>query len=212
MGADVLSDPRQHLLHTRAVRHDDHRFGGLTTLWAADSSISREGGIEALLFVDYVKSLFILFGLSTLLITPSMASFNYLVAPTPVSTDWLNRLSWTNLPTKDAKSYWLYATLLPVTVACTLYMLTRNITRAIELQRQALAATVQGTLQVRKFFVVVTNIPHHWDLERVRHHYAAWKGHVDYIKRVPTHLHQRSARLASLVRLMSNEKHPSSPT
>lgn len=193
-------------MDAQAVPPHRPRLGILATLWTRDSSSLQECGVEALLFLHYLRSLFILFGLSTILITPSIASFNYFAATHPVSTDWLNRLSWSNLPTKDTKLYWLYAMLLPLMVALVLYVLTQNIARAVELRGQALFHRDDGLSRGRRFFVALTNIPRDWDLERVQHYYSEWRDRIDHIRHIPVHASRRPAKLAWLIRLIERRE------
>lgn len=174
-------------------------------LWTGDSSLPHEYGVEALLFLHYLRSLSVLFGLSTVFITPSISCFNHFAATHPSSTDWLDMLSWSNLPTKEVKSYWLYAALLPAVVAFTLYILTQNIARATELRRQALCATDQDHHRQR-FLVAVNNVPQGWGLDRVRRHYSAWKDHIEYTQPIPAYLGRRLAKLEALIRLIERRE------
>ncbi|KAK5309018.1 hypothetical protein LTR70_010672, partial [Exophiala xenobiotica] len=64
-------------------------------------TLSTDLGLEAVMFLHYLRSLCLLCGSLVLWVTPSMACFNAFVSRRPRSTDWLNRLSWTNLPTQD---------------------------------------------------------------------------------------------------------------
>lgn len=171
-----------------------------------DSTLLQECGVETVLFLHYLRSLFLLFGLLTVLVTPSIASFNYLAAGHPASTDWLNMLSWSNLPTKDARSYWLYAMLVPLMVAFMLYNFTRHITRATELRREALSTMDQRTRRQRRFFVVLANATRHWDADAVQHCCSRWKDRVDYIRHIPASWGCRSARLAELIQLIEQRE------
>lgn len=149
--------------------------------------------MEALLFLHHLRSLFTLFALLTVLVTPSMASFNYFAAVQPASTDWLNMLSWSNLSTNDARSYWLYALLTPTMNAFTLWVLSRALTRAVQLRADALVSrpTRDDPHPHRGYFVAVENIPTEWDMDRVWEHYSDWRDHIIGIYEVPVQARRR---------------------
>ncbi|KAK5072291.1 hypothetical protein LTR70_010633 [Exophiala xenobiotica] len=78
-----------------------------TMLQPLDCTVLDAVGIEAVMFLHYLRSLCLLFGCLAIWVTPSIACFNALAASKPASNDWLNMLSWANLSTKDARLYWL---------------------------------------------------------------------------------------------------------
>ncbi|KAK5074494.1 phosphate metabolism protein 7 [Exophiala xenobiotica] len=157
-----------------------------TFLQPLDRTVLNAIGIEAVMFLHYLRSF--------------IACFNALASSKPVSNDWLNMLSWTNLSTKDVRLYWFYTAMTPLTVAVVLYFLSRGLTQAIQLRRNALTAEVQVLAPQRRrmYSVVVTNVPPQWDSDQVRACYSRWDHHIERVDRFSTDLLSPGGEVAQL--------------
>ncbi|KAK5082555.1 sporulation-specific protein 75 [Exophiala xenobiotica] len=198
----IVVRPRQHRARysPRALLHSTVLAVLQTLLQPVERTISDAIGIEAVMFLHYLRSLCLLFGCLAIWVTPSIACFNALATSKPASNDWLNMLSWTNLSTKDARLYWFYAVMTPLTVTIVLYFLSRGLTQAIQLRRNALTAEVQVLAPQRRrmYSVVVTNVPPQWDSDQVRACYSRWDHHIERIDRFSTDLLSPGGEVAQL--------------
>lgn len=199
-----VSHPRKHIfLHTTASPLRRNLFRTVRTLLKEpESTFVHDCGVESVLFLHYLWSLFTLFGSTTLFITPSIACFNYFSQDRISPADKLNMLSWSNGSTKDAKRNWLYAILVPATTGFILCLTSKNLAQAVELRRAALATQFSGSGHTApcKYFVVVKNVPSHWGAEKIREHYAPWRDHIVCVRPVSSLRSDSLAQLRSLVR------------
>ncbi|KAJ9653610.1 hypothetical protein H2198_007234 [Neophaeococcomyces mojaviensis] len=140
-----------------------------------------------------------MFAFSTLFITPGIACYAYFAGMQSTSGDWLNMLSWSNLSTKEAKVYWLYTLLVPLTVILILYMISRQLARGVMICQKALNPhNANHCVSPRNFFVAVKSLPSDWDTDKIRRYYSRWKDHIvftDFVRQS----HPRLVQLGKLV-------------
>ncbi|KAK5075857.1 hypothetical protein LTR70_008780 [Exophiala xenobiotica] len=103
----------------------------------------------------------------------------------PRTKDWLNQLSWTNLPIQDARLYWFYAIVVPLTVVMVLYFLSRGLAQAMLLRDKAFTAERQASEHhhSRMYHVLVTDVPAEWDTDQIQAFYYRWDHHIERVDR-----------------------------
>lgn len=112
-----------HSILTRSSNSRHHAFGGLpadrsqkhtllgkilAVVVRPEKQILHDYGIEATLFLRFIRTLRDTFGVAALVITPSLSCFNYFARHNDASWEILNQLTWSNVPPQDNRSYWLY--------------------------------------------------------------------------------------------------------
>jgi len=181
-----------------------------TLLREPDSTFIHDCGIEAALFLHYLWFQFTLFGYAAILITPSIACFNYFSTSQPLSSDRLNMISWSNLPAKDVKLYWLYAMLTPVMVVFILHQISRSLAQAVKLRRTALPTELPAPdpTSSYKYFVAVKNVPSDWGTVQIQEYYARWKDQIVHVCPVLVNslTGKTLAQLKSLVRCIEQRE------
>ena len=128
-----------------------------------------------MLFDRYLRFLGWLFGSSTLLVTPSLAAFNFFVGARDQEHDFLQRITWANLSPSHAVHYWLYALCVPVYVAWLLFTLTREIKGAINLRK----SYQQGANARNHYFVGISELT-----SQMRNEERFWTQHNSWRNRI----------------------------
>lgn len=149
--------------------------------------IHPRAGCEAVLFLHFLRSLAVVFGCLSLGVTPSFVCFNRWAPAQAASADWLNRFSWTNLPAKDARLYWFYAGMMPATTGVCLWQLSCLLRQALALRHGCLEREQKARppWQATTYFVLATNIPTDWHIERIRSHFLRWMSSIRNVERLP---------------------------
>lgn len=90
-----------------------------------------------MLFLRYLRMLRNIFILAAIIITPSLASFNYYIGQKETSMDLLNMLTWSNISPDSTSAYWLYVAFYVMISLLTLHSMSAELHNASVLCRNS---------------------------------------------------------------------------
>lgn len=141
-------------------------------------------GLEPVFFDRFLRFQAMMFGSSAMIMTPTVASFNYCLGHQRDALDPLDRLGWSNLSAEGAGLYWLYTALVlafSVFVQC---MITRELGKTLLLRSRLLKQELSE--RCTTYYVAVQGLPRtHQDEQGVRNICSPWQTHVKYIVWLP---------------------------
>ncbi|KAG8885941.1 hypothetical protein FRB99_004411, partial [Tulasnella sp. 403] len=130
----------------------------MALLTSPSKDLIRKNGLDAYLFIRFLRLLMMIFGVFTLLTWPVLLVVDTAGIPDNQGRDGLSRLSWGNIPTNMQSRYAAHITVVYILTFFVIWLIRREFGIFVKLRHQFLISHSHSKLAQAKT-VLITNLP-----------------------------------------------------